>query len=169
MSEAAEKNKALVRRFIEAQNKGDLRTLDELLAPDFVDHNLLPGQQPGREGFMQGVAEDVNSYTYIDHTIDYQATDGEDMVITRTTNRTVLDRGAYLGVMAPTGRKNETQAIVIHRIVGGKIAEEWSANSVAPYMEEMQHQARERERIEQELQVARRIQQASLFKEVPES
>jgi ketosteroid isomerase-like protein len=38
-----EKNKALVRRFLEAQAKGDLQTLDELLAPDFVDHSRLPG------------------------------------------------------------------------------------------------------------------------------
>ena len=52
-----EKNKALVCRFLEAQSTGDLETLDELLAPDFVDHGLLPGQDPGREGFMQGVAE----------------------------------------------------------------------------------------------------------------
>ena len=54
MSEAEEKNKALVRRFLEAQDKGDLYALHELLAPDFVDHSPLPGQEPGREGFMQG-------------------------------------------------------------------------------------------------------------------
>ena len=40
---AAEENKALVRRFVEAQVKADLDTLDELLAPDFVDHSLEPG------------------------------------------------------------------------------------------------------------------------------
>ncbi len=65
MSEAGEKNKALVRRFLEAQIKGDLETLDELLAPNFVDHNLLPGQEPGRVGFMQGVAEDHTANSYM--------------------------------------------------------------------------------------------------------
>ena len=50
-----QKNKALVCRFVEAQSTGDLETLDELLAPDFVDHSLLPGQDSGREGFMQTV------------------------------------------------------------------------------------------------------------------
>jgi ketosteroid isomerase-like protein len=39
-----EKNKALVCRFLEAQSTGDLEALDELLALDFVDHGLLPGQ-----------------------------------------------------------------------------------------------------------------------------
>jgi len=47
---SAQENKALVRRFVEAQANADLDTLDELLAPDFVDHNLLPGQEPGRSG-----------------------------------------------------------------------------------------------------------------------
>ena len=45
-----DKNKALVRRFLEAFANGDLHTLDDLLAPDFINHSLLPGQDPGREG-----------------------------------------------------------------------------------------------------------------------
>ena len=45
-----EKNKALVRRFFEAADKGDLDTLGELLAPDFVDHSLLPDQESFEEG-----------------------------------------------------------------------------------------------------------------------
>ena len=79
-------------------------TLDELLAPDFVDHNLLPGQKPGREGFMQGVAEDHAASTFIDHTIDFQATDGDDMVITRYTIRVRHDRG---GVLWPNAHRRD--------------------------------------------------------------
>jgi serine phosphatase RsbU (regulator of sigma subunit)/ketosteroid isomerase-like protein len=165
---SAEENKALVRRFWDAQMKGDLQTLDELLAPDFVDHNLLPGQDPGREGFMRGIAEDDAAKSYIDTTIDYQATDGEDMVITRLRTRTIHDRGLYLGVIPPTGQVRENMGILIHRVCGGKIVEEWSANSGAPFMEDLAQEIRERERVEQELQVARSIQQASLPGEVPE-
>jgi serine phosphatase RsbU (regulator of sigma subunit) len=52
---------------------------------------------------------------------------------------------------------------------GGKIAEEWKgASTIADLQEERLAQVeRERERIEQELRVARSIQQASLPKEVP--
>ena len=57
----AEENKALVRRFVEAQVKADLDTLDELLAPDFVDHSLEPGQDAGREGYMRALAEEIFS------------------------------------------------------------------------------------------------------------
>jgi serine phosphatase RsbU (regulator of sigma subunit) len=59
--------------------------------------------------------------------------------------------------------------MLIHRIVGGKIAEEWSQGSgLAELTQQRLEQERiERERIEQELRVARRIQQASLPEEVP--
>jgi ketosteroid isomerase-like protein len=42
VSEVQEENKALVRRFVEAQAKGDLDAVKEMMAPDFVAHNLLP-------------------------------------------------------------------------------------------------------------------------------
>jgi serine phosphatase RsbU (regulator of sigma subunit) len=72
--------------------------------------------------------------------------------------------------VAPTGREVEFKAIAIHRIEGGKIAEEWGAGtSGAELMGQRLEQERiERERIEQELLVARRIQQASLPEEIPE-
>jgi ketosteroid isomerase-like protein len=164
---SVEEKKALVRRFLDAQSAGDLETLDELLAPDFVDHNLLPGQDPGREGFMRGIAEDHAAISYIENTIDYQAIDG-DMVITRLRTRTIHDRGLYLGVIPPTNQVRENMAILIHRVCGGKIVEEWSANSADQWVEDLAQEMRERERVEQELQVARSIQQASLPQEVPE-
>ena len=54
---SAEINKALVRRFLQAHAKGDLDTVDEMLAPNFVDHNLIPGEGPGREGYLRLFAE----------------------------------------------------------------------------------------------------------------
>jgi serine phosphatase RsbU (regulator of sigma subunit) len=69
--------------------------------------------------------------------------------------------------MAPTGRERVFANIVIDRISGGKIVEEWSATSATPVLEELEQEIRERERVEQELVVARSIQQASLPKEAP--
>jgi hypothetical protein len=54
---SAEENKALARRFLEAQAKGDLETLDELMAPNFVDRSVLPGQGSTREDYKQSVIE----------------------------------------------------------------------------------------------------------------
>src|SRR5215211_4061638 len=162
----AEENKALVRRFVEAQVKADLDTLDELLAPDFVDHSLEPGQDARREGYMRALAEEIfsNQRTIIED----QAADG-DKVISRLTINRIQDRGEFMGE-APTGMQFQSTAIVIHRIAGGKIVEEWSESSgLAEAMQRRLEQERiERERFEQELRVARTIQQASLPNEVPE-
>jgi len=163
---SAEENKALARRFLEAQDEADVEALDELLAPDFVDHTLLPGQVPGREGYIRMIVEDIAALSDVRTTIDYQAVDG-DMVITRQTSYSTHDRGELRGLL-PTGRERETTGIVIHRISGGKIVEEWNTNSVGSFVEDLVQEMRQREHIERELQVARTIQQASLPREVPQ-
>jgi hypothetical protein len=56
----------------------------------------------------------------------------------------------------------------IHRISEGKITEEWSTLDVRPVWEDLAHEIRERELVEQELREALEIQQASLPKEVPQ-
>jgi ketosteroid isomerase-like protein len=56
-SMSVEANKALIRRLLEAHAKGDLDALEEMLAPDFVNHSLLPGQVSGREGYILSVTE----------------------------------------------------------------------------------------------------------------
>src|SRR5215204_7499956 len=165
-SVSAEENKALARRFLEAQVNADLDTLDELLAPDFIDHSLQPGQEPGREGFMQVIAQLSAAVSNASVLVEDQAAEG-DKVISRLTMKRTHDRGEYLG-FAPTGMELKTTAILIHRISGGKIVEEWSESSgLADAMRQRLERDRiERERVEQELQVARRIQQSSLPKEV---
>jgi serine phosphatase RsbU (regulator of sigma subunit)/ketosteroid isomerase-like protein len=165
---SVEENKALVRRLIEANANADLDMLVKLLAPDFVDHSLLPGQEPDREGFKQQMSEEHAIFSNIRINIEDQVAAEGDKVITRLTRKRIHDRGEFMG-LAPTGLEFQSSAIVIHRIEGGKIAEEWSeGTSVAEVMRQHLEQEKiERERIEQELKVARRIQQASLPKEVP--
>jgi serine phosphatase RsbU (regulator of sigma subunit)/predicted ester cyclase len=165
----SEENKALVRRYFEAFDEGNLDAIEEILAPDFVDHSPLPDQGPGREGYIKLLAEDRAALSDVRTTFEYQATDGDDMVISRLTMRSTHDRGEMMGV-APTGQERVSTGIVIHHIEQGKIAEEWSESSgLAELMERrLEEEARERERVEQELRVARRIQQASLPKTVPE-
>jgi predicted ester cyclase len=162
-----DENKALARRFLDAFANADLHTLDELLAPEFINHSLLPGQAPGREGYIQSAAEQHAGFSDIRYIIDYQATDG-DMVITRLTMRAIHDRGAVLFGVGPTGRDWVFTNIVIDRLCEGKIVEEWSADTISPFLETLRQEIRERERVEQEFRVARIIQEASLPKEVPQ-
>src|SRR5215217_2963989 len=148
---SAEENKALARSFYEAQAKGDLDAMKEMMAPDFVDHSLLPGQSPDREGYIQGVAEDQAAFSDIRIVIEDQAADG-DKVISRFTIRGTHDRKDFMGAV-PTGRKWEMTGIAIHRISGGKIVEEWSESGGPQILtqQRLEQEMRERELREQEL------------------
>jgi predicted ester cyclase len=167
VSSEEEKNKALVRRFMNARAKTDLDAIEEMMAPDFISHGLLPGQQPGREGVKRTIAEMAATYSNRRRFIEDQLAEGA-KVATRYTVRAIHDRKEIMGV-APTGREVTHKAIVIHRISGGKIAEEWGLGTAGSELmgQLLEQEERERERIEQEPKVAREIQHASLPEEVP--
>jgi predicted ester cyclase len=164
---SAEENVALVRRFFEAQGEGDLDALDEILADDFVDRSLLPSEDPDREGYKRSVAEDHAAFSELRYIVEDQVATG-DKVVSRLTIRRVHDRGEFVGI-APTGEEYEATGIVIHRIAGGKIVEEWSEGSgiLGLTQQRLEQEIGEREQVEQELRVARSVQQGSLPKEIP--
>ena len=152
---SAEDNKALVRRFIRAQWQKDFVALKEMMAPDFVDQSVIPGQGSTREYYLQDVAEDQAASSGARLSIEDQMAE-DDRVMSRLTIRDSNDQEMFTG-------------IIINRVVGGEITEEWSEGT---YMYELtqkrlDHELRERERVDQELRVARRIQQALLPKELP--
>jgi predicted ester cyclase len=162
-----EENKTLARHLMEAVWKqGALDVVDEILTPDFVDHSLLPGQASSREGYKQSAAEFYAAFSFADFTIEAQIAEG-DMVVTRFSTR-CIQRGEFLGV-PPSGEVGTYSTIRINRIVGGKITDEWSEGSLLEMLlPSFEREIRARERVEQDLRVARSIQQASLPKEVPE-
>src|SRR5215211_9401572 len=174
---SVEENMALVRRFFEARGKADLDAIEEMLAPDFVVHTrLFPDQQSDqsdREAYKRSVAEYFAAFSNVRFLVEDQVAGGE-KVVTRFIVRGTHDRRELMGV-APTGREATNIAIAIHRIVGGKIAEEWGVGTSISELREgfvarwqhLEQERIERELLEQELLVARRIQQASLPKEVP--
>jgi serine phosphatase RsbU (regulator of sigma subunit)/predicted ester cyclase len=164
----AGENMALVRRFLEARVRADLNAIEEMMAPDFISHGLRPDQQPDREGYKRQVAEFVTAFSDVRFVIEDQVAAG-DKVVSRISGRATHDRRELMGT-APTGREIASMAIFIHRISGGKIAEEWGAGTGGSELmsQRLEQERFERERVEQELQVARRIQQASLPKVVPQ-
>jgi serine phosphatase RsbU (regulator of sigma subunit)/predicted ester cyclase len=156
-----------VRRFLEAHANGDLDALEEMLAPDFVNHNLLPGQAPGLEGYLRSFTEYHAAFSGTHYDIEKQVAEGDE-VMTIFTASSTHDRGEWQGLV-PAGKEFNALLILVHRIVEGMIAEEWSQGSGLAELTQrrLEQEMREREHLEQELRVARRIQQASLPMEVP--
>jgi serine phosphatase RsbU (regulator of sigma subunit)/predicted ester cyclase len=153
---------------LKAHAEGDLDAMEEMLAPDFVNHNLLPGQKPGREDYLRATAEYHAAFANNRYVIEKQVAE-RDEVMTSFAASATHDRGEWMGFV-PTGKEFKAQLILVHRVVGGKIAEEWSQGSGLAELtqQRLDQELRERERIEQELRVARRIQQALLPKDLPE-
>jgi serine phosphatase RsbU (regulator of sigma subunit)/predicted ester cyclase len=165
---SAEQNMALAKRFMEARVKGDVDALEEMLPPDFVSHTkLLPEEEQGREGVIWAAAQVAGAISNASVVVEDQVA-ANDKVVTRFIVHSTHDRGEIMG-LAPSGRQMTNRVILIHRIEGGKIAEEWGIGTIGSNLrgQLLEQERIERERIEHELRVARSIQQASLPKEVP--
>jgi len=121
---SAEENKALVRRWIEEMNKGNLDIMDEIIAADYVYHNAFPPPEEvrGLEEYKQAMAGYFTAFPDVKITIEDQIAEG-DKVVTRVTFS-----GSHKGELAgidPTGKKVTIRAIFIVRFSEGKAVEEW--------------------------------------------
>jgi len=81
----ADENRALVRRFYEEIDRGNVDAIDELVAEDYLDHSPppFPGLRTGREGLKQAFKIFWEA-TPGRHEIEDQVAEG-DKVVTRLT------------------------------------------------------------------------------------
>ncbi len=122
MSDA--ENKTIARRFNEdVWGKGDQAALEELLDPNFVDHDALPGQPPGREGHAQILAAFRSAFPDLNVTTEDIVSEG-DKVVSRWTARGT-HQGELLGI-APTGNGVTIKGIDVLRVAEGRIVERWA-------------------------------------------
>ncbi len=119
---SAEENKAIARRAYEIFSSGNLEALEEVIAPDLVDHNAAPGQAPGIEGTRQGFG--MLRAAFPDLRITPEDLIGEgDLVVARLTV-TGTHQGEFQG-LPPTGKQVTMSGIEIVRLAGGKAVERW--------------------------------------------
>jgi steroid delta-isomerase-like uncharacterized protein len=123
---SAEEHKRISRRIVdEAFAQGKVEVIDELVAEDFVNHDISgpPGLPPGREGVKELVRFYRTAFPDATVTVDDQIAEG-DKVVTRYTARGT-HQGDFAGMPA-TGRQFTSTGITIDRIEGGKIVESWN-------------------------------------------
>lgn len=125
----AEANKALVRRMIEeVLVGGHLALMEEFVAPDFVNHNIVgTGEASGKVGvepFRQEVIALRAAFPDLAVRIDELLCDGDKVIVRASAQGT--HQGAFSGI-PPTGRRvNGIASISIVRIANGKFAERWN-------------------------------------------
>jgi steroid delta-isomerase-like uncharacterized protein len=133
---SAEENKALARRVIEEMfNRGNLGVADELLAPDYVDHDpAMPDDVRGPEGFKEYVRAYRSAFSDIHIRIEEQIAEG-DKVVTRWTGTGTHD-GDLAGI-APTGNRVTLPGMEIVRISEGKLVEGWEGYDSMNLMQQL--------------------------------
>ncbi len=120
---AAEENKAIVARLADAiWNQGDLTAVEELYAPDIIDHSPAPGQAPGLEGEKQVVTQFRTAFPDLQTTNDDLIAEG-DTVVLRWSGRGT-HQGEFAGI-PPTGKPMTVTGIEIYRFSNGKVVERW--------------------------------------------
>ncbi len=131
---STEENKALSRRFIEeVWNQGKLAVIDELVAPNYVDHDPT-GPIHGPEGMKQFVSMYLAAYPDTHFTIEDQIAE-RDTVVTRWTARGT-HKGPLMGI-PPTGKQVTVTGISIDRVVNGKLVEDWSNYDALGMMQQL--------------------------------
>ena len=132
---STEENKALVRRFYEEIDEGNIDAMDELVAEDYVDHSPPPFPVPqGREG-VKAAFKIFWEATPGRHVVEDQIAEG-DKVVTRLTAHG-RHEGDLPGIPR-TGNDMEMTATVIHRIADGQLVEKWSDKDVLRMLQQLE-------------------------------
>ena len=117
--------KGIARRLLEeAFNSGNLDVVDELVAPEFVNHDAaMPEPTVGIEATKASIRGYREAFPDLRLTIEEQIAEGE-YVTTRWTGRGTHE-GDLMGMPA-TGKQATVTGITIDRIVDGRFVESWT-------------------------------------------
>jgi C-1 hydroxylase len=129
-----EKNKAIVRKAIEVFNERDLALMNELIAPDYVDHYH---QLQGLEKYKQFLTLLLKAFPDWHETIEDMVAEGDKVWFRfrATARHTGEFRGHLIAIkkkiaLAPTGKKITPTGFIAYRIVEGKIVEAWEVSNL---------------------------------------
>ena len=130
-----EQNKEIVRRLHEeVVNQKNLSALDDYVGAGVVWHGAPPGLAPGIEGYKQFFPMLYAGFPDWHATIDDVIAEGDKVVHRFTGHGT--HKGEWMGI-APTGKQVTATGILIYRISGEKIVEEWLQYDVMGVMQQL--------------------------------
>jgi predicted ester cyclase len=119
-----EENKRITRRVLdELFDKGNLAAADELIHPEFINHEAPADNPQGPEGLKETVAWLRGIWGPMRAEIEDEISEGDKVVArVKMHGRHV---GEFLG-KPPTGKEYAVEHIHIWRLEGGKVIEHWS-------------------------------------------
>jgi steroid delta-isomerase-like uncharacterized protein len=132
---AAEENREIVRRFWGVWEEGNLGLVDELVAPDYVNHSPgMPNQPEGPEGVKAVVSMFWAGMPNLRVVIEDMIAEGDKVMMRYKIEGT--HEGELFGV-PPTGRRVSIESITVERVSGGKIREHWRVTNTLDMMQQL--------------------------------
>jgi steroid delta-isomerase-like uncharacterized protein len=133
---SVEANKAVVQRFVdEVLNQGNVAAIDELLTPDFVEHEELPPGVPAGREATKAMFGMVHS-AFPDFKVTVKHLFGEGDRVTLHMVWTGTQEGEFMGIPA-SGRRISLEVIDIIGMADGRMAEHWGVMDNMAMMQQL--------------------------------
>ena len=118
----SEENKALMQQFIDGMNAQDPSFVGRFVAPNYVEHDPMPGQAPGAQGLQDMMQMFYAGFPDMKGTVNQIISEGDVVSVALTTTGT--HNGDFMGIPA-TGKKISITEVHMVRIADGKMVEHW--------------------------------------------
>jgi steroid delta-isomerase-like uncharacterized protein len=126
--------KALVYRFYDEINAGNLGVIDEVIADDFVEHEEFPGISKDKAGVKQFFEMFRAAFPDMRMEAHEIVTEGDLLVARGTMSGT--QQGEFMG-MPPSGRRMEVTGFDMLRVRDGQVTEHWGIMDAMSMMQQL--------------------------------
>jgi predicted ester cyclase len=127
-------NEQGTRSFMAGMARGDTTVVDSFVAENFVEHQQMPGMQPGPAGLKAMIVGWHAAFPDMQMTITDMAADSDKVWVHSTMSGTM--KGPMMG-MKPTGKTFQAEAFDLVRIENGKAVEHWGSMDNAGMMQQL--------------------------------
>jgi steroid delta-isomerase-like uncharacterized protein len=130
-----EENRNLMNRFYEEViNQRNLDLMDQVVADDFVEHELVPGMPEGKAAPRAFMEMFIAAFPDFHMTPEAFVAEGDLLAVRGTVRGT--HAGEFMGMPA-TGRSFEVQFMDFIRIRDGRAVEHWGITDSAAMMQQL--------------------------------
>ena len=127
-------NKAIIARYVEATNAGELDLFDNFVVEDYVEHEPIPGQGMGREELKKAYVVFNTPFPDLEYVFEDLIGEG-DLVVGRGVI-SGTHKGDFMGVPA-SGKKIRWTGTRLFRLKDGKVTDGWINVDMMAMMQQM--------------------------------
>lgn len=132
---SSEKHKQIFRRFHEeVLLKGNLEAINELVDPNVVSHNPIPGQKPGADGLKEAMRMFRSAFPDLTSKMTVAIAEGD--LLACRFEAEGSHQGEFMG-LKPTGQRFAYEEMVFVRFKNGLIIEHWAVADTIDMMLKM--------------------------------